>query len=190
MVKLFDLDPASDIWVVLDLHAGVQSGDGDDGTEEHAVRIAASVCRYFLAANRSVGFMAFGRRLHLEEPERGLAQYTRILEALAIARARGDVPLATLLNHEGRRFGRHTTLLVITPSTDESWVESLQVLSGQGVKLASIVLEPGTYGGRDGSLLVYSALAASGITTYMVKRTDDLSVALGSSAAALAGERL
>lgn len=190
LVKLFELDPASDIWIVLDLHADVQAGEGDDGTEEHAVRIAASVARYFLLANRTVGLLAYGRQLHVEEPERGVSQYTRILEALALARAAGDVSLAELLNHEGRRFGRHTTVIAITPSTDETWVVSLQTLAGRGVKLASILLEPSTYGGADSALFVFGALAAADISTYLVKRTDDLarSLGAGAEAAAVGGE--
>ena len=175
MVKLFELDPASDIWIVLDLERAAQSGEGDDGTEERAVEIAASVARFFLIANRSVGFIAYGKRFQLEEPERGLSQFTRILEALALARAEGDVPVAELLNHEGRRFGRHTTVVTITPSTDESWVVSLQQLAGRGVKLAAILLEPRTFGGEGNALFVYGALAAADIFTYLVKRDDDLS---------------
>ena len=180
MVKLFELDPASDIWVVLDLHRDVQAGEGDDSTEEHAVRIAASVARFFLLANRSVGFLAYGQQFHVQEAERGVSQYTRILEALALARATGDVPLGDLLNHEGHRFGRHTTVVVVTPSTDERWVASLQMLAGHGVKLAAILLEPGTFGGSGNTLVTFGALAAADVFTYLVKRTDDLTTTLGS----------
>ncbi len=180
MVKLFELDPASDIWVVLDMHRDVQAGEGDEGTEEHAVRIAASIARFFLLANRSVGFLSYGRRFHVEEPDRGLSQYTRILEALALGRAEGDVSLADLLNHEGPRFGRHTTVVVVTPSTDESWVVSLQMLAGRGVKLAAVLLEPQSYGGPTSALFVFGALAAADVFTYLVKSTDDLARTLGS----------
>ena len=178
MVKLFELDPASDVWIVLDLHRDVHVGTDEDGTEEHAVRIAASVARYFLLANRNVGFLAYGEQLHAEEPERGVSQYTRILEALAMARAQGDVPLADLLNHEGRRFGRHTTVVTITPSIDEGWVVSLHTLAGRGVKLAAILLEPDTFNGGGNALFVYGALAAADVHTYLVKRSDDLAATL------------
>ncbi len=184
MVKLFELDPASDIWIVLDLHRDVQAGEGDEGTEEHAVRIAASIARFFLLANRTVGFLAYGKELQVEEAERGLSQYARILEALALARAEGDVPLGDLLNHEGARFGRHTTTVVITPSTDESWVVSLQMLAGRGVKVAAVLQEPRTYGGSGDALFTYSALTAADIFTYLVKRSDDLTKSLGSGAEA------
>lgn len=181
MVKLFELDPTSDIWVILDLERNVHVGEGDDSTEEYSVKIAASVARYFIMANRSVGYIDFGRKLTIEEPERGANQYTRILEDLALANAVGDVPLAHLLNEEGRRFGRHTTIVVITPSTDESWVTSLQALTQRGVRAAVILLEASTFGHAEDSLLVFGALTASDIYTYLVKRSDNLVTALGNA---------
>jgi len=181
MVKLFELDPASDIWVILDLQESVHVGQGDDSTEEYGVQIAASVVRFFLMANRSVGYMAYGSRLDLEEAERGVQHYTRILEALALARAEGDVPLENLINAEGRRFGRHTTVVVITSSTDEAWVAALGALAGRGAKLAVILLEPSTFDeAAADSLLVFGALAASDVYTYLVKRSDNLVAALAS----------
>jgi uncharacterized protein (DUF58 family) len=158
----------------------VRVGSGDDSTEEYAVRIAASVARYFLMANRSVGYLALGHTYDLEEPERGAQHYVRILEHLALASAEGESPLADLLAAEGRRFGRHTTVVVVTPSTDESWVLGLQSLAQRGVKVAAILLEPSTFGSADNSLLVFGTLAASDIYTYLVKRSDDLAQALGS----------
>ncbi len=184
MVKLFELDPASDIWIILDLDEAVHVGEGDEGTEEAAVKAAASIARYFLVANRSVGFISFGKELFVEGAQRGTQHYTKILEALALARAEGDVSVGTLISEESKLFGRHTTVVVITPSTSEDWVSSLQFISERGVKVAAILLEPSTYGGEDDSLMVFGALAASDIYTYMVKRTEDLtsSLSVGSDA--------
>ncbi|HYM16560.1 MAG TPA: DUF58 domain-containing protein [Dehalococcoidia bacterium] len=184
MVKIFELDPASDIWIVLDLERGVHSGEGDDSTEEYGVTIAASVARYFLAANRSVGFLSYGRGFDALDAERGLSQYTRILESLAMARAWGDVPLGDMLTNEGRRFGRHTTVVAVTPSTDASWVAALGALQARGVKVAAIVLEPSTFGAAASSLDVFASLAVGDVWTYMVKHGDDLSAALGSGVTA------
>ncbi len=191
MVKLFELDPASDVWIVLDMDGDVQAGRDDDSTEEHGVRIATSVARFFLLGNRSVGFVARGEREYLIDAERGIEQYARILEALAIAKAGGDVPLADLLNAKGRRFGRRTTVIVITPSTDEAWVGSLQLLASRGVKLAAVVMEPRTFGGEGSALLLFGELAAADVPTYLVKRSDDLSATLaaGAETAASGGVR-
>jgi len=181
MVKLFELDPASDIWVVLDLQQGVHVGeDEDDNTEEVAVSIAASLARYFVTANRSVGLIEFGDDLRTDEPDRGSGQYTRILESLALARATGDVPVANLLAEESRRFGRHTTVVVVTPSTSKEWPLALMSLQGRGVKVAAVLLEAETWGAPTSSLDVYGTLAATGVYTYTVKRADDVARVLGS----------
>jgi uncharacterized protein (DUF58 family) len=178
MVKTFELDPASDIWIVLDLQRGAQAGTGDESTEEYGVKIAASVARYFLNANRNVGFMAYGERLDIIETERGGQQMTRILESLAMARAVGDAPVGNLLNVEGKRFGRHTTVILVTASTDESWVTSLLMLTQRGVKVAVVLLEASTFGARANSLMVVGQLTAADIWTYLVKQGDDLSNSL------------
>jgi uncharacterized protein (DUF58 family) len=183
MVKVFELDPASDIWIVLDLQRDVHVGEGDDSTEEYAVSIAASVSRFFLTANRTVGFMSYGRGFDVIEPERGVQQYTRILESLAMVRTWGDVSLGDMLSNEARRFGRHTTLVVVTPSTDESWIAALAMLQSRGVKVAAIVLEPSTFGSAESSLGVFASLAAGDVFSYMVKHADDLQTALGVEAA-------
>ena len=189
MVKLFELDPASDIWVVLDLQREVQAGEGDEGTEEAGVRICASIARYFIQANRSVGFLSFGDDLCTNEPDRGMNHYTRILESLALAKAVGDVPVGSLLLEESRRFGRHTTLVVVTPSADDAWALALMGLAARGMKVAGVLLEAETFGGGQGALDVYGTLAAGGVFTYTVKRTDDLTqvLALGGVAGASEG---
>ena len=178
MVKLFELDPASDIWVVLDLERKHRAGEGEEGTEEAAVSVCASIARYFINANRSVGLITFDRNMRINEPDRGQNHYTRILESLALARAIGDVPLANLLAEESRRFGRHTTVVVVTPSPQQDWALTLMSLGGRGVKVAAVIIEADTFGGSTSSLDVYGTLAAGGIYAYTVKHNDDLGRAL------------
>ena len=191
MVKQFELDPASDIWIVLDLQRSQHVGEGEDGTEEAAVQICASVARYFINANRSVGLISFGDDLRIDDADRGQNHHTRILESLALARSTGDVPLNNLIIEESRRFGRHTTVVVVTPSTDTDWALTLTGLSARGVKVAAVLLEADTYGAAPSALDVYGTLAAGGVYTYTVKHREDLGRALsaGAEAAARAGIR-
>jgi uncharacterized protein (DUF58 family) len=178
-------------------------GDGDDSSEEMAISICASIARYFIGANRSVGLVSFGDRLRVEEPDRGQNHFTRILESLALASAVGDVPLSALLLEESRRFGRHTTVVVITPSADESWALSLMTLAARSVPVAAVLLEAETFetttddstagtsadgGAEPNSLDVYGTLTAGGVYTYTVKQRDDLVRALaGGYSSARAG---
>ena len=184
MVKQFELDPASDIWLVVDLERTVHVGEGEESTEEMAVSVAASVARYFIQQNRTVGMITFGDRLRVDEPDRGQNHYTRMLESLALARAVGDAPLSNLLLEESRRFGRHTTVLVITPSTAEEWPLTLISLAGRGVKVAAILIEANTFGDAPSPLDVYGTLASGGVHTLTVKRRDDLGRVLSAGAEA------
>ncbi len=180
MVKLFELDPASDIWVLLDLEEAVHTGEGDDGTEEAAVMVAASIARYFITQNRSVGMIAYDDDLRVNDPSRGGNHYTRLLELLALARAVGEVSLAQLLLEESRKFGRHTTVIAVTPSPRDDWALALMSLSARGVKVAAVLLEGETFGATTSSLDVYGTLASSGVYSYTVKRQDDLVQVLSS----------
>jgi len=183
MVKTFEMDPTSNIWVVLDLHRDVQVGVDDESSEEYGVRIATSLAYHFLETNRMVGLLARGREMVILDPARGSQQYGRALEALALADATGEMPLARLLEEEGRRFGRHTTVVIVTPSQSEDWVTALQTLVQQGTRAAVVLLDPSTFEMPNESVapaeLPLEALAVSGILTYVVPSGSDLSLMLG-----------
>ena len=182
MVKTFELDPTSDIWVIADLEGSIQAGEGDESTEEYIVTVAASVAQRYIASNRSVGLIAFGEEYVVVEAERGQQQLMRILESLAVAKASGEAPLGNLLLEEQRRFGRHTTLVLVTASTDSSWLAPVQALVQRGVRAAVVLIDPSTFGGEGSPLVLYGELTASDILTYVVAQGDDLSFALSSTA--------
>ena len=186
MVKTFELDPASDIYVVLDLERRVAAGREEESTEEYGVRIAASVARHYIVNNRPVGFMSFGKDLRVIEPERGQQQLTRILETLATAYAVGDAPLGNLLLEEQRRFGRHTTLVIVTSATDDHWLTAVLSLTQRGVRVAVVLIDPSTFGSDRQALLMYGQLTASDILTYVVSKGDDLTLALSPTSGGVA----
>jgi len=178
MVKTFEMDPTSNIWVVLDMHKDVQRGEGDESTEEYGVRIATSIAYKYLEANRMLGLMSDGSEMVLLEPARGGHQYGRILEALAVVRATGQRPIAQLLLEESRQFGRHTSLILVTPSPEEEWVLALDHLARQGTRAAAVLLDGQSFGGP-GVLMPIDSLLASNVLTYVVKAKSDLGLALG-----------
>lgn len=179
MVKTFDVHPASDLWLVLDLEAAVHAGQGEDSTEEYAVRIACSLAHKLLMAGLRVGYLAQGQDLTVLTPSRGPKHYERLMEALAMLRADGHRPLEEVLQEQARIFGRQSILIVVTPSTREEWVSVLQTLHQYGVQAAVVLLDAGTFGAREAALIPYTALVAADILTYLVRRGDDLAVALG-----------
>lgn len=192
MVKEFDLDPTADVWVVLDLqrdaHAlatrPVNWSPDDrgnwpaeawlDSTEEYAVTVAASLAQRFLREGRNVGLIASGAHLETIPAERSDRQLVKILESLAVVRADGDLPLPELLAAEGRRFGRHDFLVVVTASLDEHWVGALVEIAQRGVRASAVLIEPETFGPHRSSLLTVSALAAAGLPAHLVKYGESI----------------
>jgi uncharacterized protein (DUF58 family) len=205
MVKEFDLDPTADIWLVLDLEGGVHrlatrplnflpNAEGEfpveawlDSTEEYAVTIIASLAGHFLRQRRNVGLIASGAHLEVIQPDRSDRQLLKMLEDLAVVQADGNLPLAEVLVAESRRFSRQDALLVVTPSTEESWVATLAELAGRRVRTAAVLVEPETFGHAPSSLMAMSSLVAAGIPTQLVKYGDDIASVLAVASGSLPG---
>jgi uncharacterized protein (DUF58 family) len=199
--KEFELDPLSDVWILLDMHDDAQAETpwSVDSTEpmpwlqrrtepgillppstvEYGVTIAASLAQHFLQADRELGFLSYARTREVIQPDRGERQLSRLMEILAVIQGTGSIPLAQVLASEGAHLARHTTLIVITPSTDHRWVTALRGLRARGVNGVAVLLAGRTFGPAPDWEPVLADLRASGLTTYLVKRDDDLSDALG-----------
>jgi uncharacterized protein (DUF58 family) len=203
MVKEFELDPTSDVWLVVDMdmrhhvrasipqtmqaRSMINSPTGSlpiefwlDSTEEYSVTIASSLANHFLEQTRNVGVIYNNSHQDVIAADRGPRQMTKILEQLAVMRADGHTPLAERLLTESTRFDRNSTVVIISPSTDERWTESVTQLVARGVRCVAIIIEPGTFGGAESSLMVVSDLTATGVPTYLVKHGDDINSALAS----------
>lgn len=188
MVKTFEMDPTSNIWVVLDMHEEAQAGEGDEGTEEYIVRIATSLAHHFLQADRMLGVMAHGEEKLTLDPARGSKQYGRILEALAMARADGEDSIARVLSSEARTFGRNTTLILVTPALDEEWLASLQEIMHHGTRTAIVFVDPESFGGENSGAML-DMLTVSGVLTYVVRSGSDIGLTLGPAGLAEEGPR-
>jgi uncharacterized protein (DUF58 family) len=159
-----------------------------DSTTEYAVTIVASLARRFLDQGRNVGLICTGAHYDVIAADRSRRQEIKMLEALAVVRADGHLPLGQVLVAEARRFTRQSSLVVVTPSTAESWVRALAEITGRRVRGTAILVEPETFGQAPSSLLAVSGLAAAGIPTHLIKYGDTISEALSMpSAGVVAG---
>lgn len=166
--KTFDAEISGDLWIVLDLDADVQAGEGEESTEEYGVILAASLADRMLRQNRAVGLVAYGARDAYLVPARGEGQLWRVLRALALVQAGERRPLATVLTEMRSVLGRQTTVAVITASDDPAWVEALSPLWSQGVAPTVLLLDPNTFGGQSDLSVVRSMLAGLGIPTHVI----------------------
>jgi uncharacterized protein (DUF58 family) len=178
MVKEFDLEQSTNLWIVLDMHGAVQAGEGDESTEEYGVAIAASIAKKYLDAGLSVGLIACGESELLLRPNPGASQLGRVLEALAMVRGTGTMALGDVLEAHGYGFGRYSTVVIITPSAEESWVMSMRHLAQKRVQISVVLLEAQTFGGEGNHLPLVGTLAVGQTPTCVVRRGDDLGRAL------------
>ena len=215
IVKEFELDPTSDIWIFADLHQSVQAGlpvpeeeepldpvisilrgrkraeiELDPSTEEYVVTAAASIAQHFIYKDRAVGLVAYGQTREVMQPDRGHRQLTKILETLAIGRAEGTASLPQVLLTEGDRLGRGVTLVVITPSLDPLWVAAARELVRRGATIIAVLIDSTTFGNKLGNPAeIMAELHASKIPAYLVRKGDDLATALAQPVAHQPGRR-
>jgi uncharacterized protein (DUF58 family) len=201
IVKEFELDPTGDVWLFLDMQGAVQAEltwqeevaevaalrrsrhSLPPSTEEYIVTISASLTRHFLSRNRAVGLVAYAQKREVLAPDRGERQLNKIMEALAVVRAVGTMPMAQILAAEGKGLGRNTSVIVVSPSDDVAWVERLRDLRRRGIRGIGIVPDATTFGKPVNTDTVLAALQQSGIRAYRVREGDALKAALSPAGA-------
>ncbi|MFQ6101481.1 MAG: DUF58 domain-containing protein [Anaerolineae bacterium] len=168
-VRLFDGAPASDWWILLDMNQRVQVGEGQDGTEEHGVILAASLADRGLRSGRTVGLVAHGERLVWFPPRKGEGQRWEILRALALV-SLGSRPLAELLTRVGPVLGQYASLVIVTPATDVAWIEALVPLLRRGAIPTILLLDPISFGGTGDQGKIQTSLTDLGVVYYIITR--------------------
>lgn len=168
MVKEFDLDPAIDAWILLDLHQAVQAGEGEHSTEEYGVTIAATIAHYLLRQDLSVGMVVNAERQEILVLDRGDRQIERVLELLAVVRAGLGPELREALAMDAFHFGRNSIAIVITPSNVCDWHESLRHLQLRGVRIAVVGLNAASFDHRSHDEDTVALLEKTGIPVMRV----------------------
>lgn len=174
MVREFDREPSGDLWLVVDMDAEVQAGEGGEATQEYAVILAASLASQFIrqGERRGVGLLMAGRSPQFLAPGHGQAHLWRILQALAEAEPAPGASLHDLLAQSGRSLGSGRTVALITPSQDPAWVAPLLPLISRGNAPAAILLDATTFspsqGSADGLIHLRGLLGQQRVPSYVV----------------------
>jgi uncharacterized protein (DUF58 family) len=184
MVKEFEPDRYNytfkDIWIVLDMYRDCQFGDGDETTEEYSVTIAASLAKKYIESGKNVGLIASGDRAYLVLPETGDEHLKDIMQALAMIKATGKLPVDALLASQAERFDAGSALVVVTSSDNRGIVAPLRRTVNRGTIVTVILLDAISFGGKTGAVDTARSLIANGITAYIVRRGVEISRALDS----------
>jgi uncharacterized protein (DUF58 family) len=178
MVKEFDLDPAMDAWIFLDLHDAVQAGEGEHSTEEYGVTIAASIAAYLLRQDLSLGMIVNAEKREILSLDRGDRQLERVLEMLAVVEAGSGPDLKEALAMDAFHFGRNTVAIVITPSSSRDWHDGLRHLQRRGVQVAVVGLDAASFDNSQPDEDTLALLEGAGISVLRVKCEEPLAEVL------------
>ncbi len=195
IVKEFELDPTADLWIVLDMHYRMQQSITYRGkprlspedevrtpasTEEYMITAAASLAKHLiLQQRRNTGLIAWGQQREIIPPEREPRQFYHIMESLAIIRAHGTSPIAEVLAAEANRFGRQTSLVILTPSHDPDWVRTgLRGLLYSGIFAVVVMIDQISFGGWHHLDEVEAELVAHNVHRYVLRYEESIGAAL------------
>ena len=198
IVKEFELDPLSEVWIFIDAYKPVQFAldsepihlDERDmwrpsvkiplppSSEEYAISIAASLARYFIQHERVIGLVSAGRNYTVISAEKGGRQLGKILEALALLKADGKLPLQGLVEAQARNLPRGSTVVIVTPGFGDGVTLSVELLSRRGMRPIVVLLDAESFGGPAGSTRVFRQLEMMGVAACRVAKDDDLGEAL------------
>ena len=148
-VRQFEQDAAGDVWLVLDLDATAQLGEGATSTLEQMVLLAASLTSLGLQQNRAIGLAAYGDAPQLIPPSRGQGHQWRMLRALALISAESHLPLAQSLADLATVVQRGAAVLILTATDSAEWLPQLLQLTQRGVWGDVVLLDRASFGGSD-----------------------------------------
>ncbi len=180
-VRIFEPEASSVMWLIPDLDARVQAGQGNESTLEKLIIVTASLAAQMLGERQSVAMLMGTGRNRVVAPGAGRPHLWRILRALAMAEA-GSSDLLTTLHDARALLSARQSAVVITPSVDPTWVRELSGLrrGGDG-GVEAILLDPASFGGSGDSTGLARYLEGSGIPAHVLRR-EEIQPVLGSYA--------
>jgi uncharacterized protein (DUF58 family) len=177
-VRIFDGTPTGDWRIILDLDKAVQVGEAWDSTEEHGVVLAASLADRGLRLRRSVGLAVNGSQTIWLPPQSGDNQRWDILRALAVVHP-GERSLGEFLRLVEPDIRANTSLVLITPSIDESWFQALLPLLWRGIIPTVLLLDKNSFAPPSEPLPIeqkvhtaslHTQLSNFGVNYYLITR--------------------
>lgn len=205
MVKEFEQDPQSEVWIFLDLQRGVHYAKPytppifaavqllygrppkfvlPPSTLEYAISIAASLSHYFIGQKRAVGLAAAGRKAIVIPAERSDRQESKILETLAFLEDDGDLSLAALTPMQAHQLKTGSSVILVTPEVRADLISAANELQRRGVHPIVVLIDPQAFGGPPGADALEKKLLARGLPVCCVRYNDDLTHTLSAFATA------
>ena len=169
MSKELEGEASHDVWLLLDMEGRGQAGEGDESTVEYGVTVAASLCKAYIEADRSIALATWDRYLQVVPPDTGTTQLWRIMEVLSTLAGRGNAPLSRLMA-QTEQNRRGSTLAIITPSPEETWSSALHTAVRWDNRVILFLLDASTFDKKKPPL--GPSPAHDQITKYRVRKGE------------------
>jgi uncharacterized protein (DUF58 family) len=185
MVKEFDEDPQAEIWIFIDAQKDVHAAIPEEipvikgefawllmrkvevnlpsSTIEYSVSIAASIANFFIVQGQEVGLAYAGQVSMILTAERGERQMGKILENLALLQPEGDLPFLGLVTAQENHLAKGSTVVL-----------AANELSLRSMHPVVILIDPSTFGGVTGSMVLEANLQSQGIPVIRVSNHENL----------------
>jgi uncharacterized protein (DUF58 family) len=203
MVKEFEQDPQSDVWIFLDGHKNahysrpleVEGGKVDKiwlwrhrfditlplDTFEYSVSAAASISNFFIRDGQAVGLACAAQILTVLSAEKGIRQQDKILETLAFVRCAGKLPLLGLVQAQLQHLQRGSTVVLITASAQEGVILAAQSLLSRNLRPVIVFVDQASFGGSISVKEMAISLRNRNFPVVLISHGDDLGQALEQS---------
>ncbi|HEY6538831.1 MAG TPA: DUF58 domain-containing protein [Candidatus Dormibacteraeota bacterium] len=145
MSRTFDSEEAADLLIVLDLRHRSSVGEGPKSSLEAAVSAAASIAHAALRHGQAVSLLASDRHLSRVPAGRGQSHERRLLEALALAMADGQMPLEAVLQSHLPSWRSPDQLVIITSDSQGGWIDAVATSSEPGNRAVGVFVDAGSY---------------------------------------------
>ncbi|MCO5223833.1 MAG: DUF58 domain-containing protein [Thermomicrobiales bacterium] len=154
MVKEFEPDPTSDVWILVDLnetwHRALHEDERLPGhahlnsTTEYIVSLGFSLAEAAMALERRVGLVVNRDDPIRLDPATNERQSLRIAETLAVVTPSGARSLVESIASDVNRVSRTSGLVIITADTGGDWVSAAAGLVERLIPVTAVIVDPGT----------------------------------------------
>ena len=168
-VRIYDSYTSGDWWIILDLHADVQIGQGKDSTVEHGIILAASMANLAMRNGISVGLIAYGDEMIWLAPNMSDDHNWDILKSLAVIKA-GDCQLSELIRLVRPGLSKNTSAIIITPSTNGDWIQLILELQNHQVVPTVLLFDPETFGSTKSITPLKNDLVELGVLSEIIPK--------------------
>lgn len=192
MVKEFDEDTQSNIWIFLDAQAGIHIREKitPSGFEEktitflsrktkyqlakdsleYAISIGATLTDFYIRKNKSVGLVCNSSPFRIINPERGRDQYIKIIDSLTLVEDNGNYSLISLLKKQIQKIPQGSSILIITPISPKDILNEIESIKSQGIRVFIISIERVSFYKEDN----YAESSQSHERSLLIKYGDDI----------------